>query len=95
MGSDRHSRWATVYRGLFDGGPIPPAAAVDPVLAGDSREIPCRRTIALNQYRFADPAFKGSKEIEPNVVPEPRIGRKVRELVYNRSKVQPHLARQA
>jgi hypothetical protein len=51
--------------------------------------------IALNQYRFVDPAFKGSKEIEPNVVPEPRIGRKVRKLVYNRSKVQPHLDRQA
>jgi hypothetical protein len=58
-------------------------------------KIPYRRMIALNQYRFADPAFKGSKEIEPNVVPEPRIGRKVRELVYNRSKVQPHLDRQA
>jgi len=51
--------------------------------------------IALNQSRFADPAFKGSKEIEPNIVPAPRIGRKVRELVYNRSKVQPHLDREA
>jgi hypothetical protein len=27
--------------------------------------------IALNQHRFADPAFKGSKEIEPKIVPAP------------------------
>jgi len=51
--------------------------------------------IALNQYRFADPAFNGSKEIEPKIVPAPCIGRKARELVYNRSKVQPHLDREA
>jgi hypothetical protein len=51
--------------------------------------------LALHQHRFADPAFKGSKEIEPKIVPAPRIGRKVRELVYNRSKVQPHLDREA
>jgi hypothetical protein len=51
--------------------------------------------ITLNQHRFAGPAFKGSKEIEPKIVPVPRIGRKARELVYNRSKVQPHLDRKA
>jgi hypothetical protein len=48
--------------------------------------------IALHQYRFADPAFKGSKEIERNGCSGTRMAH---ELVYNRSKVQPHLDREA
>jgi hypothetical protein len=45
--------------------------------------------IALNQYRFADPAFKGSKEIGLNGCSRVRDRRKARELAYNRSKLQP------
>jgi hypothetical protein len=40
-------------------------------------------------------AFKRSKGIGLNLAAKARIGRKVREFVYNRSKVQQHFDRQA